>query len=82
MTHLSPKPYSPKFIITGASSGIGAELARQLANKGYSLGLIARRKDRLESLSKELSKESDHVYIKAIDLSNEADATEAYEELA
>lgn len=82
MTHLSPKPYSPRFIITGASSGIGAELARQLANKGYSLGLIARRKDRLESLLNEISKHSEHVYIKAIDLSNEADATEAYEELS
>ncbi|NBW70031.1 MAG: SDR family NAD(P)-dependent oxidoreductase [Bacteroidetes bacterium] len=82
MTDLSPNPYSPRFIITGASSGIGEELARQLANKGYALGLIARRKDRLERLSKEISKHSANVFIKAVDLGNEQDATEAYEELS
>lgn len=41
-------------IITGASSGIGKEMAILLAKKGYSLILVARRKERLEQLKKHL----------------------------
>ena len=41
-------------MITGASAGIGAELARVLARRGYNLYLIARREERMRELGEEL----------------------------
>ena len=46
---------SSTVLVTGASSGIGSELARQLAGRGYNVTLVARREDPLRELADELA---------------------------
>ena len=41
-----------KALVTGASSGIGADIARELSKRGYDLILVARGKRKLESVAK------------------------------
>lgn len=54
MSFPKPDPYGT-CVITGASSGIGADMARILASKGYNVTLVARREDHLKPLSEELT---------------------------
>ena len=57
----------PLVVITGASSGIGAAIARRFAKEKYPLALLARRLDRLEALKKELST---NVFIYQVDVTD------------
>jgi NAD(P)-dependent dehydrogenase (short-subunit alcohol dehydrogenase family) len=60
-------------IITGASSGIGASIARTFAMGGARLILAARRADRLEALQHELGLGHDRVLVRPTDVTQEAD---------
>ncbi|MBI3600526.1 MAG: SDR family oxidoreductase [Nitrospinae bacterium] len=69
-------------LITGASSGIGLELAKLFAKDNYNLVLVARRKSQLERLALELSKKySISVTIIAKDLSLPSSPEEIFNEL-
>jgi len=56
-------------VVTGASSGIGLQLARQLAQRGARLALCARRRERLETLRDELAPASTELLIHQCDVS-------------
>lgn len=66
----------PTAIITGASSGIGREMAIILSEKGYDVILVARRSDKLLDVSKKLSGKSEII---TLDLSKEENCYSLYE---
>ena len=62
--------YGPWALVTGASAGIGAEFARQLSEMGLNLVVVARRRQRLEDLARDLeSRNKVQVRIVTADLS-------------
>ncbi|HXS84346.1 MAG TPA: SDR family oxidoreductase [Mycobacterium sp.] len=67
-----PKPSNrAPVVITGASSGIGTELARGLARRGHPLLLVARRKERMDELADDLRGQySVDVEVQPLDLSS------------
>ncbi len=65
--------YGPWAVVTGASSGIGLEIAREIARRGVNVVLAARRVRQLESLGEELQRDCGvDVRIVAVDLSTES----------
>ncbi len=68
-----------KAIITGAGKGIGRQTALALAKEGVSLGLIARTKEDLENVAKEIRAEGVDVAIATADVSNNEEVIKAVE---
>ncbi|TDZ16368.1 NADP-dependent 3-hydroxy acid dehydrogenase [Colletotrichum orbiculare MAFF 240422] len=66
-------------LITGASMGIGAAIAKSLAEHGVNVALVARSKDKLEAVRDDISKEYPDVKIGVypVDLQNQADVEKA-----
>jgi uncharacterized protein len=72
-----------RVVITGASAGIGAELAREFAKHGHSLVLVARSKDKLTALAGELNAAHDTDALVIVeDLSRKGCAQAIVDELA
>jgi short-subunit dehydrogenase len=71
-------------LITGASSGLGEEMARQFADLGYDLALCARRTDRLDALKAELDRAhpGQRVALKALDVTDDEAVFRVFGEFA
>jgi len=68
-------------LITGASAGIGREIARQLARRARTLVLVARRRERLEELRDELGNPNLNVHIRVADLADQTQLEELVDSL-
>jgi short-subunit dehydrogenase len=77
------KQYGPWALVAGASKGLGAEYARQLAEKGFNLVLVARQSDLLNTLSTELhNRHRVQVRPFVFDLSHPDSARQIFEQTA
>src|SRR6266699_6644645 len=69
-------------LITGASSGFGEEFARQYAEQGHALVLVARRLDRLQAIAETIRKEHRvEVVVEQVDLSDVAAVIQLHQRL-
>ena len=69
---LPPPDPGSTCLVTGASSGIGADIARELVRRGHGVTLIARREERLRELADELSDSGPRVEVIACDVTDAA----------
>ncbi|MFD6950020.1 short chain dehydrogenase [Nocardiopsis sp. TSRI0078] len=71
-------------LITGASAGLGAEMARQFAALGYDLGLCARRTEKMEALREEITAAHPdrRVELRALDVTDDEAVFEVFGDLA
>ena len=78
-----PEPsVSSTALVTGASSGIGTAMARELASRGYAITLVARREERLRSLAADVTSEHDvSAEVIAADLGEAAERDRLQDEL-
>jgi len=67
-------------LVTGASSGIGEATARQLADEGAAVALVARRRERLEALAKEIGDGGGRALVIEADITQRDAATQAVEQ--
>jgi short-subunit dehydrogenase len=66
-----PKPGPDRTaVVTGASSGIGAEIARDLAGRGHQVVLVARTESKLQALADEITARGGSAHVVAADLSS------------
>ncbi|MGH8494383.1 MAG: SDR family NAD(P)-dependent oxidoreductase [Moraxellaceae bacterium] len=72
VTAVIPSAVVQSAVIVGASRGIGASLARELAGRGYRLGLLARNQEQLQALAAELRAQGASVETAALDVTDEA----------
>ncbi len=70
----------PTILITGASSGLGAEMARQFAARGYDLALCARRTEKLDALKAEIlaADPGRRVELRALDVTDDDQVFEVF----
>lgn len=68
-------------VVTGASSGIGAAIARTLAGRGARVALLARRQDRLKQVAKEIADMGGEALVVPADITSTAELADASERL-
>ena len=78
-THTETQPLAGRHaVVTGASRGIGAAIAQELARRGCALTLIARKAEPLERLAAELTRAGATAHAIAADLTHEHESADAF----